>query len=180
MLIISKMQIKSLGCNPKVAAVKEEGDKSAVDLCTIVGNASEVKFGEDGTGKPFSVLCGEFEGRNIQVGSAAFGNVYSSGKLFLPGGIHDRVEQAVRSLGDKGGSVQFALKLQAIRASNPIGYSYQAEELMQPSAVDSLSELRKLLPDAAPASPRNIEAPAPMSENKPEVKHAAVAVGHKK
>jgi hypothetical protein len=132
---LTKMSIKTLNCNPRKAAALPEGSKEAVRLCVIGGKADGVKVGEDSTGRPWSALTGSFEGVNLETGE-----VFGSGKLFLPSGIQESVESVVKH--NEGKAVSFALELRAVKASNPIGYSYQAVSLMPAAAVDELSEIR--------------------------------------
>jgi hypothetical protein len=141
-LYLTKMSVKGLGCKPKLA---EEG-KPAV-LCTIFGKADGIKVGEDASGKIWQALTGTFIGLNLKTGEE-----FRSGKLFLPSGIHETVENAVKALGEnkEGLSVRFALELRAVVASNPIGYSYQAKNLLAMEAADEMSDIRKMI--ASPAT----------------------------
>lgn len=137
--LIAKMSVKALGCNPRAAAAKAKDDTSPVVLCAIFGIADGVKSGEDNKGSVWTCLTGRFEGTNLQ-GEAP--ETFQSGKLFLPGGIQEVIEGAVKEMGDSG-SVQFALELRAVRADNPIGYSYQAVPLVAPKQNDALGALRE-------------------------------------
>jgi hypothetical protein len=146
---LSKMSIKALGCNPKLAGALPEGSKEVVRLCVIGGKASGVKHGEDLQGRTWTALIGTFEGVNIENGET-----FQSGKLFLPSGIQESVEAAVAKA--DGNDVSFAFELRAVKANNPIGYSYQAVSLMPPAEVDTLSDVRAtfvkaLAPAAVPA-----------------------------
>lgn len=136
---ISKLSVKTLGCNPKVAAAQKQGQEKPLPLAHIYGMASGT-FAYDVNGTVGVGLTGEFEGTNLEDGS-----IYRSGKLFLPKGIQEVIESAVKKLGD-GESVSFALEIRAVKASNPIGYSYEARNLMATQSVDPLSEMRKALP----------------------------------
>jgi hypothetical protein len=132
---ITKMSVKGLGCNPG----------SLTRMCQIMGKAIGVKTGEDATGRVWSALIGDFRGVNLETGE-----VFRSGKLFLPSGIHEPIEAAVKGLGDKGGEgvVKFALELRTVKASNPIGYSYQAVTLLPITAeTDSLADLIAAVPE---------------------------------
>lgn len=139
-VMISKMSVKGLGCKP-FAAPKE----TPARLCQIIGKASGLKTGEDTTGRVWSAITGEFRGVNL-----ATGEIFRSGKLFLPGGIHEVVEGAVKSLPEDGGVVKFAFEIRTVEAKNPIGYSYQAANLMpMESETDSLADVIAAI--AAPA-----------------------------
>ena len=129
---ITKMSVKGLGCNPG----------SLKPLCQILGKATGVKSGEDATGRVWSALVGDFLGVNLEDGKQ-----YRSGKLFLPSGIHETIESAVKSLPEDGGVVKFALELRSVKASNPIGYSYQAVSLIPTVAeTDNLADVINSVP----------------------------------
>lgn len=127
--IVARLSVKACGCKP-------EGTDKPKRLCLIYGVASGFKSGEDNKGQLWSAITGSFEGVNIETG-----DVYRSGKLFLPNGIQEVVEAALKGTGDNG-SIKFGLELRSVKASNPIGYSYQAVPLVKPSADDPLAEMR--------------------------------------
>jgi hypothetical protein len=135
---ISKLNIKAMGCNP--GARPEDG--SPLVLGTIYGRATSLKTGEDKrSGNMWSALQGSFEGVN-----AATGDIYKSGLLFLPGGIHEIIENAVNALEkDKPGvGVDFALEIHSVKPrSGSHTYSYQAVNLYKPTATDELEGLRQ-------------------------------------
>lgn len=143
-VIVSKLTVKSMGCDPrKVTAI--EDPKARLPLCRILGKANDVRYQEDqkNPGTIHTYFVGTFEGINIETG-----DVYRSGKLFLPKGISEAVESAIKGAkdsGDNSASVSFAFELRAVKASNPIGYSYEAAALKRPEVHDELDELRKLL-----------------------------------
>ena len=140
---VGKLSIKALGCDPRLPR-----DVSAQVLCRIYGKAQGLKHGEDKVrGDVWTALQGTFEGVNIQDGSPKYGQTLQSGKLFLPAGIQDVIEGAVREIENSSNaetaSVVFALEISSVKAENPIGYSYQAKNLVaRPAAKDELSELR--------------------------------------
>ena len=147
--IVSKLSVKGIGCKPV-------GTKEPTDLCIIGGKADGCKVGEDKTGKIFSALTGSFLAKNLQDGTE-----FRSGKLFLPSGIQEVIENAVRGLGDdSGGSVKFLFKISSIEAGNPIGYSYRATSLIPTVAeTDELGELNALIAAPVEAAPAQIAAP---------------------
>jgi hypothetical protein len=159
-IIITKMSVKGINCKPT-------GTNPATPLCVMYGRATDVKTGENKDGTIWSALTGSFEAVNLQTG-----DIYKSGKLFLPGGIHETVESAVRGLkqAEKEGStsvaVEFALEIRSIEAKNPIGYSYQAVNLRPARATDELDPLRKAILEsrqkrqALPPAPPEQPAPA--------------------
>lgn len=144
---ISKLTIKTLGCVPaRVTGLPDGEDKLA--LCRIFGKAVEVGAQEDKftPGNFVSYFKGNFEGINMQTGET-----YRSGKLYLPKGISEIVEAAVKTMREKDeatASVSFAFELRSVKASNPIGYSYEAVALRKPEAEDELAEIRRLVMEA--------------------------------
>ncbi len=139
---VAKLSIKALGCDPRLA----KGVNKQV-LCRIYGKAQGLKMGEDKIrGDVWTALQGTFEGQNCQVDSPEYGKTLQSGKLFLPAGIQDVIEGAVREItkaaASETASVNFALELSSVKADNPIGYSYQARNLVPQAAKDELGELR--------------------------------------
>jgi hypothetical protein len=147
-LIITKMSVKGIGCRPGTC----EPNKPA-ELCNIFGYARGIITGKmlekkDGTvADAWEALEGDFMATNLQDGK-----VYRSGKLFLPGGIHSLIASAVKTdKPDVFNTVKFGLAIQSVVASNPIGYSYQAKNLLPPETADPLADLMKQIA-AAPAT----------------------------
>lgn len=160
--VISKMSVKAIGCEPrKVAAIDKPADGSVASLilCTIFGIASGLKHGENrNDGSIWTCLTGDFMGVNLQDGKQ-----FRSGKLFLPGGIQEVLEGPLleAETKDENVSIKFGFRISAVKADNPIGYSYRAAVLLQPSENDPLAELGRLL--AAPTAP----APEPPTASAP-------------
>lgn len=140
---VSKLTIKSLGCNPNMVKTlkKEQGTKLAI--ARMYGKASAVKYQEDkDNGKIYTYFAGTFEGINLQDGT-----VLRSGKMFLPEGISNVVETAIKTAQSKDdkASISFAFEIRAVQASNPIGYSYEAAAIQKPEAEDELAAMRKTI-----------------------------------
>lgn len=157
--IIGKMSVKTLGCNPRKVTSFDDG-AAPLDLCTIMGFANGFKHGEDPKSATiWTCLTGEFEGVNLQTGES-----YRSGKLFLPAGIQDVVEAPLKQAAadKKEVVIRFAFSISAVKASNPIGYSYEARPLLTPQEDDSLAQLRKQIYGAQNA-PAQLPAPAPVA-----------------
>lgn len=138
---ISKLTIKTLGCNPSMVKTlkKEQGVKLAI--ARMYGKASAVKYQEDKeNGKMYTYFAGTFEGVNLQDGT-----VLRSGKMFLPEGISNVVETAIKAAQEKDdkASVSFAFEIRSVQATNPIGYSYEAAAIQKPEAEDELAAMRK-------------------------------------
>lgn len=146
--LVTKMSVKGIGCKPTGGLPSDES--KANPLCVIMGKATGIKMGEGTDGRVWSALTGSFRGTNLATGVSV-----RSGKLFLPAGIQDVVEGAVKQLGPDGGVVKFAMQIESIKATNPIGYSYQARNLMPLEAEsDELADLISTV-----AAPAQIEAP---------------------
>lgn len=157
--IVSKLSIKALGCDPRLPS-----GGSAKILCRIYGMAKSLKSGEDkNTGNVWTALQGEFEGVNIEPDSEDFGKTLRSGKLFLPSGIQDVIESAIREIentagGSAAANVVFGLEIRSVKASNRIGYSYEAKNLMPPKQQDPLAAMREAI-ESKVGTPKQIAAP---------------------
>lgn len=139
---LTKMSVAKLGVK------KSDRGKIAV----ILGKATGSKEKEGPDGRIWSALSGVFQATNLLTGE-----IFRSALLFLPEGIHDVINNAVRALPETGGVVRFALELRRVDSDNPIGYSYQAVNMMPiETDTDELSDVLKLveskvkqLPDAS-------------------------------
>jgi hypothetical protein len=151
--IISKITVSSIGCKPGLVVALPDGELE-LPLCRIYGNLTSRKeqFDKD-KGNTYVFFQGTFEAINMQSGE-----VFQSGKLFLPGGISQMVEDAVSKNPDS--SIAFAFQLNAIKAKNPIGYSYRVLALKNPYVNDPLDEIRKLVAAAGSIEPRKLAAGA--------------------
>jgi hypothetical protein len=168
--IISKMSVKGLGCNPK----KVDDTNTPLALCQIFGKADGIKVGEGRDGRVWQCLTGNFAGINL-----VNGEEYRSGKLFLPAGIQEVVENAVKSLGEGSDvTVRFGLQISAVVASNPIGYSYQARNLMPMATGDELSDLRRAIESGEPVPEK--KAAEPEKKTEPVTEMPKAKTGNKK
>lgn len=127
--IIPTMSTNKMGF---VAAVAKAENKE-VALGRVWGIARKTKPGIDTKGQEFITLLGEFMGLNYKTGE-----YFQAGKLYLPGGFHEMIVANVEGEGEvdeKGrplfNSVEFALEVSAVPATNPIGYSYSAKPLVE-------------------------------------------------
>jgi len=161
--LITKMSVKAIGCKPTGGLPTDESKPNP--LCIFMGKATGIKMGEGSDGRVWTALKGTFRGTNLATGISL-----RSGKLFLPAGIQEVVEGAIKQLPADGGVVKFAVQIESIKASNPIGYSYQARNLMPMEAEsDELADLISTV--AAPAQieaakPDAAPAPAPAKAGK--------------
>lgn len=142
---ISKLTIATLGCNPSMVKTLPVG-QNKLPVARLYGKVSDVKYQDDkAKGVIHTFFAGTFEGINLQDG-----NVQRSGKLFLPKGISEVVEAAVKNAQakDDKSSIAFAFEIRAVKATNPIGYSYEAVAIKNPEAEDELAEMRALVAKA--------------------------------
>lgn len=203
---VKKMSVAALGCDPKEArqnkykpgSVNTDGTPNPlagkkVPLCIIYGRATGTKSGENRqTGDVWTALTGTFEGVCIQEGpDFKTGEVYTSGMVFLPGGIQEAIEGALEGAGENG-SVEFAIKLFAgFDEKSAVGYRYYGMNMKAPAATDDLAGLRSLMqsqttaqiaapvPDAAPDSAPVPDAAPAAEPSKEAGKPAAAGKGKK-
>lgn len=132
--IISKITMRTIGCIPG----------KIEPLARIFGKATNVKDVEseakDGSMQTFKCIEGMFEAINLQTGE-----LFQSGKLYLPGGMHEMAVKGIESL-EKGDVLEFALDIRSVQSSNKVGYAYEARPLVAPTKADELEAMRKLLP----------------------------------
>jgi hypothetical protein len=171
--IIGKITMATIGCNPSLVktlpADSAELQNGELPLARIYGKLSDVKYQDDkAKGQIYTYFVGNFEAINMQTGE-----VLRSGKLFLPKGISEMVEDSTKKARavDENASIGFAFEVRSIKANNPIGYSYKVLALKSPEATDELKELRetihragavdvKRLAGSQTGKPRTIDNPA--------------------
>lgn len=135
--VISTLNIKKLGCDPASAVAA----KKTIDLCRVWGFVTGIKAGinpRDGT--QMVALTGDFMGLNLETGE-----ISRSGRLFLPGGIHETLTAPFLNLkeGDDAPRLRFGFTIASFPSTAPIGYSYKATPFEKPSEDDPLAELSK-------------------------------------
>lgn len=145
---IAKITMKTIGANPKVAAALNEGDKTAIRLAIIFGVAQFTKDKEDkSNGQVFTYIGGNFEAINLQDGES-----FTSGVLYLPGGIHEllqnAVETGVKANNGEPVAIAFGLEMRAVRSANKAGYSYQGVPVVKPQDTDPLEQMRNAMMSA--------------------------------
>src|SRR4029077_14452076 len=144
--IISKITISTIGCNPSEIKVLKADDpklqNGELPLCRMYGklNESRVEMDKD-KGTSFTYFVGSFEAVNMQTGE-----VFRSGKMFLPKGLSELVEAAVNK--NPNAAIAFAFEVRAIKAQNPAGDTYKALALKSPEAEDELKSIREVVQKA--------------------------------
>lgn len=181
--VIAKMAVTKLGCNPKAASALNQGDRNAIPLCIIGGKATGTKSWEDSRGQIVTALTGEFGGINIQPGTPDYGTRFMSSMLFLPGGIHETIENAViGETHDQTNTVEFAFEIRVVRADNPIGYSYQAVPKKKVKATETLAEIWGMVKilEAPKDAPKVLEMARETVEKEVDIEAAKASKGGKK
>lgn len=141
---VSKLTLKKMGVNP------QDGAKKDTPLARIYGFVSGIKIGTNpNNGDAYTALQGDFEGENLQTGE-----MFRSGILFLPGGIHETLTSPFDNLkeGEEAPRIKFGFTINAFPATNKIGYSYKAIPFVQPNKDDALVAMRA----EAKAAPKQI------------------------
>jgi hypothetical protein len=143
---ISKITLATTG-GGRIAkrAVTEEKE---LPCLRIFGIASGTKLKNAANGDKFEAIVGDFEAHNLETGE-----VFNSGVLYLPAGLHERVAEPLKAEGAE--AIQFGIEISAFPANNPSGYSYKAKNVVKSETADPLAALRaqavegmKLLPAA--------------------------------
>lgn len=132
--LVSKITLKSIGVQPKPQTIKENDAEKP--LCVIYGRVQKYdiatsNFGESGR------FHGAFEAVN-----AATGELFKSGKAFLPGVVESLMMDAVNAA--DGGSVDFALEIGVKPANSATGYEYTVRPLQKLAVSDELQALRDI------------------------------------
>lgn len=172
--LLKKMSSKTLGVVGKLArdsqyaptAVGPDGLKAPtagaiIPLYMVYGQCSDTKMFESDYGVS-TALVGEFEAVVLQPGVPNHGKQFSSGKLFLPTGISEVVEGALKNVGSDG-RVEFGIKISSQWHDSEIGWEYVAENLRKAAPTDALAHLRGAMQEYAGdifLGPPAIEAPA--------------------
>ncbi len=180
-----KLTAKALGWDriaigSETKKVPAEGGR--VHLGRIVGIASGLKQTINGdTGEIQNGLKGQFRGLSTRDDKGVIlegptGVTVTAGVCYLPGGIQEMIEGALAAAqeSDARATVQFAIDLFAIPATNKAGYSFDAENLVEASEADPLDALltsaATIAAAALPAPEGETEATAPAEKAKEPAK----------
>ena len=137
-----------------------EAGQAPFGVMEVFGKATGLKGVEDKvTGVTHTAIVGEFEAVRMDTGE-----IFSSGVLYLPPGMHDRI-CAVFSGENPPSQVKFALEIAIAAASNPAGYSWVGKELIEPIGEDPLSDIRSAI-----TAKRQALLEAPKAEHKEKAK----------
>lgn len=110
---------------------------------TVIGVAARATPCESDKG-PYLKFGGSFE-------AVGPGGRFRSNQLILPGVVEDAVATAltVAQQRDNASMIEFGFRFyteEVDHSISPIGYMWQAEQLLDPYGTDPLAELRTLLP----------------------------------
>lgn len=142
MELVGKLTPKALGWDrnkigSEVAKVPADGGK------VLLGRFAGIVAGlrqtvNNDTQEVQSGLKGNFRGI-----SSIDKSEVTSGVCYLPGGIQDMIEGALAAAkeADAKATVNFAIDLFAIPATNKAGYSFKADNIVAPNAADPLAML---------------------------------------
>lgn len=146
---VTTLNLKSMDCDPRACFAHKtvENPRGITPLAKIFGSAISLKYGENRRDSTlWTALSGDFTGVNLVTGK-----MYNSGKLFLPPGIQDIVEKSVveiqrlieqKRVVEGAMAVDFAFQINTKTADNPIGYTYEAVNLMPPTQRTVRNPLR--------------------------------------
>jgi hypothetical protein len=168
--IIAKITMATIGCNPSAVKTLPDAElqNGELPLARIYGKLSDVRYQDDkAKGQIYTYFVGNFEAINMQTGE-----VLKSGKLFLPKGISEMVEDSTKKARaiDSNASIAFAFEVRSIKAQNPIGYSYKVLSLKPPEAEDELKGIRDLVHKAGAVEVKRLtgsQAGKPQTINQP-------------
>lgn len=147
MEILSKITLKTIGCQPKPNSVQK-----MATLATIYGIAQRYKIGTSNYGE-FTKFQGDFEAVRV-----ADGETFRSAALLLPPIIGDMLRATVDKADDTG--VQFGVEIGVKPSDVPIGYEYSVKPVFKTDAADALAHLRDSVLKSLPAPETPTEKPA--------------------
>lgn len=141
--IVAKISLKSIGATPTKGSVEAGKPITIAALYGTVHKHETVTttFGESE----------RFVG-NIEAVNAITGEVFRSGKMFVPSVVEELLASAVDSIDD--GSVEFALEIGAEHSEKGnMGFAYTVKPLRKMAEADSLAHLRAEVADKLKALP---------------------------
>lgn len=130
---IGKLTVTTIGAGAIAKRVATE--KKELVCARLFGMAAGIKIVKAANGDTFEAITGSFEAHNAETGE-----VFQSGILYLPSGLHERVVEPLKN--DPDSTIEFGIEISAYPAGNPQGYSWKAKPLFKASAADPLAQLR--------------------------------------
>lgn len=149
--LLGKISFKTV-CG-KINRRKLPEDGTAMHVMRILGVANKIVTGNGDNGA-FVGFLGSFEATNVETGE-----VFRSGKLFLPNVASNLLEAAVANNG--GANVEFAFDIGVKEDdTSAVGYVYTASPIMEASENDPIALMKtRLIVPALPA-PKGAAQPA--------------------
>jgi hypothetical protein len=133
---IGKITMSTIGTNP----TKAKALNQTVPVAIVYGDASGIAVVKHpARDENFVSITGNFEAISMESGE-----VFRSGVLYLPKGMHEQLVEAVKGREEGAEPIRFGLEINAFPAKNPIGYSYSAKAFVKQEGVDALSPLRTM------------------------------------
>lgn len=133
MNIVSKITLKTIGCQPTPHSVKPN---EHIDLAHIIGYANSAEVKRSGFDQDYTVFSGNFEGIAL-----ATGEIYRSGKLILPAVVQNLLAPAVAAAQDQPVAIAVSVGAEYSEKGST-GYAYTAHPLIEPTESDPLETLR--------------------------------------
>jgi hypothetical protein len=128
---------------PATMGFAVEKGKQGRFLCgVLIGTAFGVVAKKLPNGEPSIALTGKFEGTNMETGE-----IFRSGVMYFPGGVHEFVVAALDSNPDA--NIDFAVELYTKPSKSPAGYQWEVKPIVDLSLADPLADLRKQITQAA-------------------------------
>ena len=156
--IQTKLSVGSMGLDKETLQrlVLDSGSET-ISVCRIFGKASRYteKPNKNDPTKSDIAFLGQFEGVNLITGE-----VFNSGRCYLPTAAQDLARGAVDSLEDGQGYVIFGCSIGVIKsAKSAVGYQFVVDVPREPEAQDALSEIRALMASEDQEGPPALPAP---------------------
>ena len=147
--LLSKMSYKTVCGKLNRRDIPEGGE---LHVMRVIGQANGFGTGNSDYGV-YTFFKGNFQSTNV-----ATGEVFRSGKLFLPQVVEALI---VGAFSDTVKSVDFAFDIFMVDApDNNIGYEYSARSLTDVAESDPVAIMERQLAQSAPALPAPTKAPA--------------------
>lgn len=150
---VAKITVGSVGFSR--LAAKAKTNNAPVLIGDIIGLVTGMKAKELPDGSPSIAFEGSFEATNAETGECL-----QAGVFYFPSALSGLAVSIAKALQDEPNVARaFAVRLTAVPAANPIGYSYTGENLAPLESADPLAgvkarllEGKKYLPLPKPAA----------------------------
>jgi len=169
--LLKKLSFKTVVGKVNRRELPEDG--SPMLVMRVIGVANKLVTGNSDYGT-FAGFLGNFEATNV-----ASGEVFRSGKMFLPTVCSSLLEAAIAA--NNGANVEFGFDIGVKEADNSVGYEYTATPIIEASETDPVSLLKsRISAPALPAPTKKGAAPALTNETGDEKAPAETGKGRNK